>query len=127
MEKKPEHKTEHKKIAVILVRGLQGSKHTIRDTLKMLNIQRRNVCVVVDDTKSILGMINKVRTYITYGEINAETIALLEKRKKKGAKHYNLNSPRKGYGRKGIKYVFVHGGALGYRGDKINDLIKRMI
>lgn len=127
MEKKTEHKTEHKKIAVILVRGLQGSRQNIRDTLKMLNILRRNVCVVVDGTNSLLGMINKVRTYVTYGEIDAETIALLEKRKNKGAKHYNLNSPRKGYGRKGIKYDFVNGGALGYRGNKINDLIKRMI
>ena len=36
-----------------------------------------------------------------------------------------LQPPRKGY--EGIKRPFSLGGALGYRGDKINDLIRRMI
>ncbi len=46
-------------------------------------------------------------------------------------KHYKpyfcLNPPRKGFGRKGIKVAFAVGGALGYRGEKINDLILRML
>ena len=46
---------------------------------------------------------------------------------KKIKKIFRLNSPKKGYGRKGIKVSFNNGGALDYRGDKINDLIKRMI
>ena len=36
-----------------------------------------------------------------------------------------LHPPIKGY--EGIKRSFVEGGALGYRGDKINDLVDRMI
>ena len=36
-----------------------------------------------------------------------------------------LHPPRKGY--EGIKRSFALGGALGYRGDKINDLVRRMI
>jgi large subunit ribosomal protein L30 len=36
-----------------------------------------------------------------------------------------LHPPRKGY--EGIKRPFSLGGALGYRGNKINDLIRRMI
>ncbi len=36
-----------------------------------------------------------------------------------------LHPPRKGY--EGIKRAYTLGGALGYRGDKINDLIRRMI
>ena len=36
-------------------------------------------------------------------------------------------SEKKGYGRKGIKTPFSKGGALGYRGDKINDMIQRMM
>ncbi|MCH8329067.1 MAG: 50S ribosomal protein L30, partial [Nanoarchaeota archaeon] len=42
-------------------------------------------------------------------------------------KIFRLNSPKKGYGRKGVKISFTKGGALGYRGDKIKDLILRMI
>ena len=37
-----------------------------------------------------------------------------------------LHPPRKGFGRKGKKHHFTVGGALGYRGDEINDLIRRM-
>ena len=36
-----------------------------------------------------------------------------------------LHPPRKGY--EGIKRAYTMGGALGYRGEKINDLIRRMI
>ena len=42
-------------------------------------------------------------------------------------KFFRLSPPRKGFGRKGIKFAFTKGGALGYRGIKINDLIKRML
>jgi len=40
---------------------------------------------------------------------------------------FGLNPPRKGFERKGIKKPYSSGGVLGYRGDKINDLIMRMI
>lgn len=117
---------QDKKIAVILIRGLQGANKEIRDTLAMLNIQRRNVCAVVPGTKNMIGMVTKVKNYVTYGEVSEETVKLL-KSKKGDSKFFNLNSPRKGYGRKGIKVDFINGGALGYRGEKINDLIKRML
>ena len=38
-----------------------------------------------------------------------------------------LNPPLKGHGRKGIRAGFRQGGSLGYRGDKINSLLERMI
>jgi large subunit ribosomal protein L30 len=41
--------------------------------------------------------------------------------------YFRLNPPRKGFERGGIKKPFTQGGALGYRGEKINDLIKRML
>jgi large subunit ribosomal protein L30 len=37
---------------------------------------------------------------------------------------FRLHPPRKGY--EGIKRSFKEGGALGYRGEKINQLIRRM-
>ena len=46
---------------------------------------------------------------------------------KKLKKYFRLNAPRKGFGRKGIKHPYQNGGALGYRGQAINELIKRMI
>jgi large subunit ribosomal protein L30 len=38
---------------------------------------------------------------------------------------FRLTPPRKGY--EGVKRSFQNGGALGYRGAKINDLIQRMM
>jgi len=40
---------------------------------------------------------------------------------------FRLKPPSKGYDRKGIKKTFVEGGVLGYRKEKINNLLKRMI
>ncbi len=40
---------------------------------------------------------------------------------------FTLNPPAKGFERKGIKTPFSLGGALGYRKDRINDLLRRMM
>jgi large subunit ribosomal protein L30 len=41
--------------------------------------------------------------------------------------YFKLMPPKKGFERNGIKRAFSMGGALGYRKEKINELIKRMI
>lgn len=40
---------------------------------------------------------------------------------------FRMRPPSKGYERKGIKKSFAIGGALGYRGGRINELIERML
>ncbi len=40
---------------------------------------------------------------------------------------FRLNPPRKGHERVGIKHPYSIGGVLGYRGEKINELIEKMI
>ncbi len=117
------------KVAVILVRSRVNVDVHIRDTLDKLNLKKRLTCVVYDKTPSIMGMIQKVKDFVTFGEVNDEVLKLLEsKRKETGKPHvFHLNPPRGGFERKGIKKPFSIGGALGYRGDKINDLIKRMV
>jgi len=40
---------------------------------------------------------------------------------------FRLNPPTGGHERKGIKKPYALGGALGYRGKEINELIGRMI
>jgi len=41
--------------------------------------------------------------------------------------YFRLNPPIKGFERGGIKKPFSMGGSLGYRKEKINDLIRRML
>ena len=140
-----------KQVAIVLVRGLVRVPGPVKDTLQMLRLVRCNFGVVVNNTPVMQGMITKVKDYVTWGEIDDDTFSeLIQKRGEEfkgrvqdGKKNYSyatfnfkgkkyktyfrLNPPRKGFGRKGIKVGFVSGGALGYRGAAINDLVRRML
>jgi len=146
-KKKPE------KFAVVRVRGIIGITHDIKRTLEQLRLHKKNYCVVLPNDESFKGMIMKVKDYVTWGNIEDDTYKLLIEKKgepylgreqdskgkitysskfvdvngKKLKKFFRLNSPIKGYGKAGIKMPFNKGGSLGYRAEKINDLIKRMI
>ena len=151
--KQQAEKTEHgEKLAAIRVRGITGIKTKIEDTMNMLRLYKNNYCIVLPNSPIYIGMLKKAKDYITWGEIDDETFkVLVDKRgeeyhgretdskgkikyndfvvvdNKKIKKSFRLNPPRKGFERKGIKHSFQQGGVLGYRGEKINDLIKRMI
>ncbi|MBS3133507.1 uL30 family ribosomal protein [Candidatus Woesearchaeota archaeon] len=112
-------------IAAIRVRGKIGVDKPKEDTLRMLHLYKKNYCAVLKENEAIRGMLAKVKDYITWGDVEEGTVKLLEQKSKKP--FIRLNSPRKGYGRKGIKKTFSKGGALGERKEAINDLIKRMI
>lgn len=57
----------------------------------------------------------------------AEKIIKGKKPQALGLKPFALKPPSKGFERQGIKKPYSIGGALGYRGKKINELIKIMI
>ena len=140
------------KIAIVRVRGSINLSNDIKETLSLLRLYRKNYCVVVEDSPSYKGMINKVKDFVTYGEIDDGTYKeLVEKRReefkgrekdskskveykkfilvdgKKIKPFFRLSPPKKGFGRKGIKVAYAAKGALGYRAEKINELLKRMI
>ncbi|MDP3734558.1 MAG: uL30 family ribosomal protein [Nanoarchaeota archaeon] len=140
-----------KKIAAILVRGMVKTPQPIKDTLAMLLLQRKNHCVVVVDNPVNRGMFNKVKDYITWGEVSDDLFAqliqkrgleyqgrltdskgkyqykVLDQNGKKYKPYFRLSPPRKGFEWKGIKIQFKASGALGYRGTEMNDLILRML
>lgn len=122
-----------KKIAVIRIRGDVRIRSVIQDTLKMMRLYKKHSCVVLESTPSNMGMIEKVKDFVAFGEISDDTHKLLiEKRGEKTSegklkKTFRLHPPRGGYERKGTKKAFTQKGALGYRAEKINDLIKKMI
>ena len=62
---------------VIRVRSDRGVKPKIRDTMSMLNLTRVNHAVLIPDTPAYVGMLHKAKDYITWGEVDAETIATL--------------------------------------------------
>jgi len=67
--------------AVIRIRGRIGVRKEIEDTLKMLRLKKINNCVLIPETESYKGMLQKAKDYITWGEIEKETLAeMLRKR-----------------------------------------------
>lgn len=63
--------------AVIRLRSAIGARRDIKDTLMLLNLRYIHSCVLLPKTPSIEGMLRKIKDYITYGEIDKETLTLL--------------------------------------------------
>jgi large subunit ribosomal protein L30 len=119
-------------IAIIRIRGTNDVKKEIENTMLMLHLHKKHTCSVYPKTDALMGMLEKAKDYITYGELDEETHKLLiDKRgmikEGKPVNYFHLHPPRGGFERGGIKTPFTLKGALGYRKEKINLLIKKMI
>lgn len=122
-------------IAAVRIRGQHDLRPEIEKGLRNLNLYQRNSCSVHKDNSKMRGMLNKVKDYVAWGEIDKETLKLLlEKRgkpsskdSKKTKKYFRLDSPKGGFEKNGVKSGFKANGALGYRGSNINQLLRKMI
>ncbi len=151
-------------IAIIRIRGSTGIKPAAEKTAELLNLNRINHMVLFNENDSIKGMLKRVKDYVTWGELDRETLTLILKNRMllKGRKKLTddyisdlgyksfedfadallnnktklknagdlipvirLNPPRGGY--EAIQKPFHEKGSSGYRGEKINNLIKKMI
>ena len=65
--------------AVIRVRGQPDVNKDIRYTMGLLGLNRVNHCVVLPENPSIDGMLQMVKDYCTWGEIEAETLSAMIK------------------------------------------------
>jgi len=71
----------HPLVAVIRLRSGIGLRHEAKETLTLLNLSRVNHAVVLDKRPTFLGMFQKAKDAITWGEIDAPTLTrLLRKR-----------------------------------------------
>ncbi len=159
-------KTEEcKTLVVVKIRGTVRAQKETRETLEFLHLVHTNHAVLIDSRAAYIGMLQRVNSYVTYGEPSKELVAMmLQKRarlagdkklteeyiQKIGYKsiedladaivsckvhfqklpdiepRFKLHPPSKGYKDK-IKKGFNSGGEAGYRGEAINDLVKRMV
>ena len=136
-------------LAIVRIRGSVNARPDSLHTLKLLKLTRPNHCVVYPKEKSIEGMLHAVDKFVTWGEITDETMekmiykrgrlpgdkriekkdakAIAKKIKDKKAEIkpvFRLSPPSGGF--KSVKEFYPRGDA-GNRGEKINDLLKRMI
>lgn len=131
---------------VVRLRGDPGASGEILDTLKMLNLKGKFNCTLVPENESYEGMLQKVKNFVTWGEINEDTLEELVGRvggnvevakvskellkgktmKEVGLKPtITLSPPSRGL--KGSIKELYPGGEAGYRGEEINQLLKRMV
>jgi len=151
--------------AVIQIRGTNKTNRDIKDTLKLLNLTRANHCILIPGNDVYNGMLQKVKDYVTWGEVDSEIIAklIMFRGKLTGNKPitdeyiknctqyrsiymfaqaieknefiyknlkdvkpiFRLHPPRGGF--EHTKKAFPVGGALGYRGKNVKELLMRMI
>jgi large subunit ribosomal protein L30 len=64
-------------IAVVRVRGVVNVRMDVEETLRRLRLFKPNHCVIIPETDAYIGMINKVKDWVAYGEIDLETLKLL--------------------------------------------------
>ena len=142
----------HEMKAIIRIHGQVGIPQDVKETLDRLKIRKKYACVIIKEKPEIIGMIKKIRDYVAYGDISKEMFTeLIKKRGKaidKGKKidfekvveeffekntkklielnlkpFFGLHPPRKGIKSK----IHFPKGVLGNNGEKINELIKRML
>ena len=155
-EKTVKQKEERKQIknsllAVVRIRGNVNVERSIRNTLKILRLHKTNHCIIVPKNPTFEGMLKEAAYYITWGDISSQMLEKMvykrgryvgDKRvEKKDAKNvakkiidgnkdiglkpiFRLSPPSGGY--RATRFPYPKGD-LGYRGDKINELLKRMI
>ncbi len=116
-------------IAVIRIKGDVGLRHQIKETFERLRLKKKYSCIIFEKPgKEQLGMIEKVRDFVAYGEIDKETYEELVKARGKNTKSktfFRLHPPRKGIESK--KHFGVGKGVLGNNKEHINELIRRML
>lgn len=149
---------------VVRIRGGVDAQKTVEATLTMLRMERNNYATILKESPSYVGMLRKVKDYVTWGEPSVETVKLLLKTRGKitgdekvtddvlkelgyenveklanaivtgevefsqlnGIKpFFRMHPPKKGFKRT-VKRPYKDHGELGYRGEAINELIKRM-
>lgn len=73
--------SENKMLAVILIRGLVNISPDVKKTLDLLRLRNKHCCVVIENNDVNLGMVQKVKDYVTYGLISEDLFcSMLDKR-----------------------------------------------
>jgi large subunit ribosomal protein L30 len=145
------------KIIVIRIRGSVDLPEKVKDTLYLLRLRKKFVAVMLEKNKENMGMISKVKDYVAFGDVDSETIKqlLMKRAKKQGDKPIEIGGkmldefakkflenkvnldeikvkpffrlhPSIGGFKKSIRLPYPKG-VLGDHGDKIKDLIIKML
>lgn len=166
--KKKETKSNDQYFVAIRIRGTVGLNPRIEHTLQLLRLPKRYNATLLEKSSEVIGMLRKVKDFITWGEINSEALDKMIKKRgrmegnkkisddflkeKLGFKStqelsnslldkkitlnklwesglksvFRLHPPKGGF-KKSVKRPYKSMGELGYRGEEINKLLKKMV
>ena len=139
-------------ITAIRITGQIGLNSDVVETFNRLRMQKKYTCVLIKDSKEVLGMLRKVKDFIAFGELDEATLVELLKARGKiigdskgkvkdaekvakeliGGKkleelgikpYFGLHPARGGLNTK----LHYPRGVLGNHKEKINELIRRML
>jgi len=68
-------------LAVVRIRGVSDIYKEVKETMKLLHLQRNCHATLIDDRPPYLGMLQKAQNYVAWGEISKETVMLLLSRR----------------------------------------------
>lgn len=76
--------------AVVRVRGQINVKPKIKETMRLMRLNRVNHCVIIPENDTYQGMLNIIKDYVTWGEVDPETtqIMLESSGKKSGRENF---------------------------------------
>ncbi|MGC8571732.1 MAG: uL30 family ribosomal protein [Candidatus Micrarchaeia archaeon] len=138
-----ENKLKDKLVIAVRVRGRVNVRESIAETMDRLNLKRVNNCILLKVNDAYYGMLKKCENYITYGEVDENTLAKLFEKYKlnvdpkgvinnkinikelKDKMPFRLHPPKHGY--RNVKVHYKVGGSVGYMGADINKLVNRML
>lgn len=78
---------------VIRVRGTIHARHDLVQTLQHLHLTRPNHATLLPERPELKGMLTKVQGYVTWGEAEPETVALLLKERGTTPEGRRLSEP----------------------------------
>jgi ribosomal protein L30/L7E len=104
-------------IVVVRMRGDVSTSRDVIDTFRILGMKRLYSAAILEDNKVNKGMLRKINSFAAWGEASEETVSAIGKLKR-------LKPPKGGMRSKKLAQPK---GVLGYHGDKINDIIKKML
>ena len=68
---------ENKCLAVVRIRGNTGISQEREEILRQLHLTRKNHATILNSSPSVLGTLQRVKDYTTWGEVDHITVELL--------------------------------------------------
>jgi large subunit ribosomal protein L30 len=66
-----------KPLVVVKIRGTVSAQREARETLSLLRLTHTNHAIIIDSRAAYKGMLQRVNSYVTYGEPTKETVVMM--------------------------------------------------